>query len=346
MLRAVEDAVRQRGWSFEAVFMEFAAERPWYAELEADGMTVRIAPAAGRRALTSWVDDLLGERNEPTLLHTHFTAFDIPAVMAARRHDRVAVIWHLHSRLQSNPSAVLRNTLKLALAGRRTDAILCVSEDTRMVARRRLGPDSRLVTFPNAIDLERFRPAATAEERERSRAQLGVPAGIPLLVHFGWDWERKGGDLFLSTVKELSHSEPAAIGVSVGGGDRARARSARLGLGDQVLVLEPTDDVRGLYSAADVFVSPSKAEGMPYAVLEALCTGTPAVVSDIPSHVPLAEQIAGCTLAESQPQAFAEAIRRTLSAHDDHPVDVTPLLESLDLHGWASRLTDLYAEIG
>ena len=347
MLRAVNDAVVQRGWSFEAVFTEVAAERPWYGELEVGGITVRVAPEAGRKALGTWLEHLLAERAQPTILHTHFTRFDLPAVAVAHRHDGVAVVWHLHSQLRSNPTAMLRNTMRLALAGRRVDAILCVSDEIRRAARWRLAPNNRLVTFPNAIDLERFLPAATREERERSRARLGIPVGLPLLVHFGWDWERKGGDLFVSTVNELSQSGLNVIGLSVGGGDSARAASARLDLGDRVLIVEPSDDVRGLYAAADVFVSPSRAEGMPYAVLEALCTGTPVVISNIPSHVQLAGQVVGCTMAESRPQAFAEAIRHTLGTHVERgaPVDITGLLPSLDLHGWANRLTDLYAEI-
>jgi glycosyltransferase involved in cell wall biosynthesis len=101
--------------------------------------------------------------------------------------------------------------------------------------------------------------------------------------------------------------------------------------------------VRTLYSAANLFVSSSLAEGMSYAVLEALSTGTPTVVSAIPSHIALAERVQGCIVAARNPQSFATAIRSTLSS--DYQVNIGQLAETLDLRAWAQRLIDLYEEI-
>jgi glycosyltransferase involved in cell wall biosynthesis len=346
MLRAVGDAAAQRGWSFDAVFTPVAATRQWFADMTADGLPVRVAPAAGRRALTAWLEEVLAERREPTVLHTHFSTFDLPALVTARRHPEVRVIWHMHTRLPPGPVGAVRNALKFGIAGRRVDAMLCVSADMKAGAHRRLAPAGRLVVFLNAVDLERFQPAATENERALARGQLGLPLGRPLLVHFGWDWDTKGGDLFLATVDLLRRAGVDVIALSVGGGEPARAASARLGLGDRVRVVEPRDDVRIFYAAADVFVASSRAEGMPYAVLEALCTGTPAVVSAIPIHATFAEETAGCVLAERRPRAFAEAIQCVLSARaeDRFPVDMNRLAARLDLGTWAQRLLDLYAD--
>jgi glycosyltransferase involved in cell wall biosynthesis len=342
MLRAVNDAALERGWSFEAVFTEVAEGHAWHRELEVDGITVRIAPHTGRRALTAWLEDLLSQRNEPTVLHTHFTTFDIPAVAAARRRDDVATVWHVHTRLQSGPKAAARNAMKFSLVGRQVEAILCVSNDLRDSLHRRLAPAHHLVVFPNAIDLERFDRASPAE-RSQARAEIGIPDGCPLLVHFGWDWETKGGDLFLETVAQLANDGMEVTGMCVGGGEPAHSAIARLKLGDRVIVTPPRDQVRTIYAAANVFVSSSRAEGMSYAVLEALSTGTPTVVSDIPSHIALAERVQGCIVAARDPQSFATAIRSALSS--DRQVDIGKLTDSLDLRAWAQRLMDLYAEI-
>jgi len=341
MLRAVNDAAQQRGWSFEAIFTEVAAGRPWYSELQADGIAVGTAPYTRRKALAGWLEDLLSQRNEPTVLHTHFTTFDIPAVMVAHRHDGVATVWHVHTRLQSGPRAILRNAVKFGLIGRQVETILCVSSDLRDAAHRRLAPAQRLVVFPNAIDLEHFNHA-TPEQRSRARAELGIPEGHPLLVHFGWDWETKGGDLFLHSVAQLADEGIEVRAICVGGGEPAHATIARLKLGDRVSVTPPRDQVRTLYAAANVFVSSSSAEGMSYAVLEALSTGTPAVVSAIPSHIALAERVQGCIVAARDPQSFATAIQSALSS--DHQVDIGNLAETLDLRAWAQRLINLYEE--
>jgi glycosyltransferase involved in cell wall biosynthesis len=345
MLRAVHDAAVQRGWSFEVIFTHVAAERPWYRDLKADGIAARVAPDVSRRALAAWLASVVTEGNDSTVLHTHFTSFDLPTVTVARGRANTIVVWHLHTPLESSVGMAIRNVLKFAVFGRGAETILCVSADLCRAARRRLASTRRLVVFPNAVDLERFH-RATQQERSRARAELGIPDGRPVLVHFGWDWDRKGGDLFLAAVDELSRSGMALMGLCVGGGEPARARSAGLGLDDLVCVVEPRDDVGVFYAAADVFVSPSAAEGMPYAVLEALCMGTPAVISNIPSHAPLAEGTVGCMLAQENPQAFAEAIRSVLSGRAENGLDVqiADFANSLDLRTWARRLIDLYAE--
>lgn len=346
MLTAVRDGAIERGWSFEAIFPTSAAARPWLASMRADGTTIRIAPDVGQRAFATWLAAVVDEADRPTVLHTHFTGFDMPAAVVARRRPGVRVVWHLHTRLESGLLVTGRNAIRFGLVGRHVDAILCVSADLRDAARRRLAPADRLVLFTNAIDLQQFR-RAQPDERARARSQLDAPVGGPLLVHFGWDWERKGGDLFLEAVAALSRDGLDVAALCVGGGEPARRTCARLGLEGRVLVADPREDVQTFYAAADIFISSSRAEGMPFAVLEALASGTPVVASAIPSHEPLAETATGCVIAELTPQAFADAIRSVLSARaaGEFPVSVGALASTLDLNSWAERLLDLYADI-
>jgi glycosyltransferase involved in cell wall biosynthesis len=346
MLKALDRAAAERGWSFEAVFTPIAATRPWYAEMAAEGLAVRVAPDEGRRALTDWLSELVAEQADtPTILHTHFSAFDLPAVAVARSRPNVRVFWHLHSVFGRSLTARLRNAFKFAVVGRRVEGILCVSADLRNGARRRLAPARRLVVLPNAVDLEHF-VHATAEERSAARTELGLPANRSLLVHFGWHWETKGGDLFVETIAELLRAGVEVTGVCVGDADAARAARERLGVEDDVVVLAARDDVRTLYAAADVFVSTSQGEGATsFAVLEALATGTPVVASAIPNHILLAERSVGCAISERDSRAFAQAVRSVLSARSagQFPVDISGLADSLDLDAWAERVMALYA---
>lgn len=345
MLRAVNDAAARREWSFEAIFTPVAATHPWYAELASDGLATRIAPDVSRRALSIWVGDFVAEQLQSTILHTHFTTFDLPAVAAARHRKNTLAMWHMHNPPGPGLNEVMRNALKFMVAGRFVNSILCVSQEAAEVVQRRGAPARRVSVFPNAIDLQRFLPSATRQEREMARAQLGIAPGRPLLVHFGWDWERKGGDLFLATVDILSRSGIKVLGLSVGGGEPARTGVADLDLGEAVQVIDPLDDVRTLYAAADLFLAPSSSEGMPYSVLEALCTGTPTVISDIPSHA-LFTGTPGCVLAEREPQALAKAVESALDARANggFPVDMSRLATKLDLRDWAERLLDFYAD--
>ena len=274
MLRGVMRAARDRGWTCEAVFSSVARDRVWLDELRDDGIPFRIAPSNSRGDISRLVRSLLSESDEPTILHTHFTSFDIPAAMAADRHRAAKVFWHVHTPHHGSLPIRARNRLKYAVLGRRVERILCVSSELAEViveARRPARRGSSSCTTPSTSTGS---GCSSDEEREIARLRLGLPADQPLLVHFGWDWQRKGGDLFMQALRALRERGIEAVGVTVGGGEPARELRDELGLGHAVHVLEPTDDVRALYAAADVFVSPSRAEGTPYSVMEALSSGT------------------------------------------------------------------------
>ena len=350
MLRAVMRAGSQRGWTPEAVFTPVSRERAWLAELDQDGIPYRFSPeGASRRELTSWVADLLGEHDGPAILHTHFTHFDVAAAMAGSRRPHTGVIWHIHTPHHGGAAAFARNYLKYAVFGRRADQILCVSTELVDTVTRRGAPRDKVEFLHNAVDVDRF-PVLTPEQRRAAREDLGLPNGRPLLVHFGWDWLRKGGDVYIETLRKLHDARPDVTGVTVGGGDAARELGQELGLGDELIVLEPTDKVQQMYAVADVFVAPSRAEGTPYSVLEAVSSGTAAVVSDIPGHELIGAHAPACVITPLEPEAIATETA-TLLARDASQVGSDAmtghawLKDHLSLDRWAREMVDRYERL-
>ena len=150
-------------------------------------------------------------------------------------------------------------------------------------------------------------------------------------------------------MRELRERGVEAIGVTVGGGDAARALRDELRLGHAVHVLEPTDDVRALYAAADVFVAPSRAEGTPYSVMEALSSGTAVVATDIPGHVAMGAAIDSCVITPDDPAEIA-AVAERLIDRKQHEVAADSLAahlwmrENLNLSRWSADLVDRYEQ--
>jgi glycosyltransferase involved in cell wall biosynthesis len=331
MLRAAAAACERRGWRTEAVFDPVAADRPWYAELGRE-MPVRV----GRRD-ADFVRSVLREDDGATILHTHFTGFDMAAAAAARGRPDTAVVWHLHTRLDPGVRAAFRNALKFAVAGRRVSRIVSAGPEVAAAARRRLAPRSRLEVLDNAIDTSRF-PLAGPSERAAARAELAVPNGAPVLVHLGWNWAMKGGPLFEATANVLRARGVEALPVSVG----APAEAA----GDGVLTRPPTDHVERVYAAADVLVSASEAEGGPFSVLEALCVGTPVVASPR-ANAGVGGVVDACRVAERTPDAFADAIEATLArpreqAEAEREAARDYVMRERDARAWAERLMGIY----
>jgi glycosyltransferase involved in cell wall biosynthesis len=350
MVRAVLDGGRRRGWSVAAVFSDVAHDRPWLHELREEGFQCQLAPAHGRRLPAELLAEIAAEEG-PTILHTHFTAFDLPAAAAARGHRRTIAYWHLHSALRPEPWWQLRNAVKLGLLSGGVEEILCVAPNILEQARRRRAPRERLTLVPNAIDLTRF-PATPPPARDAARGALGLPSEAKVVLHFGWDWERKGGDVLLAAIAALRGGDEEELGrlmvVTVAEGDRAQALASELGIAERVRVLAPSDDVRRLYAAADLFAAPSRGEGHPFAVAEALACGLPVVASPIPGHEMIAERAgAACRIAPLDPASFARALEECLARSEDERGREREaarewLMGEMDIVAWSERMLARY----
>jgi glycosyltransferase involved in cell wall biosynthesis len=328
MLRAALRLGLERGLRAEAVFEEGARGRDWLDAIAADEIPVRLVPHGGLAAL-------LAEDDGPAILHVHFSALQIEAARAARRRERTWCWWHVHTVLHGGPLAVARNAVRFGVIGRSVEEMLCVAPDLADSVRSRLGPRAKVAFFPNAIDLARFRPAAP-EERRAARGRLGLPEDARVLMHLGRDWHGKGGDLYAEAVGRLAQRRDDVVAVTVG----APAEVAGLRRLDQ------TPRVEDLYAAADVFVSPSRAEGMPFAVAEALACGTPVVASDIPGQRYVCESHGGCRLVPLDADPLADAIGAMLDEGADMAGARDWLERNMDVDAWARRLFERYERAG
>src|SRR4051794_19059910 len=238
MLRAVASAVRERGGTVEVALADAARERAWVGELEQAGIPVTFAPAGDRRGSARCLAGLAARGPDPTILHTHFASFDLPAVSVARERPATPVFWHVHRRPSRRRALHVRSAVRFARAARRVDQILCSAPEIAAALQSRHAPAERVVLLPDAIDLDRFPPRSRARTAE-ARRRLALRAGAHVLLHFGWDWDAKGSDLFVAAVERLSERQPV-LAVTVGGGAAARAARERAGLGDDVLrIVDP-----------------------------------------------------------------------------------------------------------
>lgn len=197
------------------------------------------------------------------------------------------------------------------------DAVVAVSERVRRGApappRRAAG---RMEVIPNGVDAERLLREAAAppdgplpEEPPHAFVAL-VPATLA---------RRKGQDVLLRALVRLPAATPRPLRVWLAGDgpDQAALRrlAARLGLGARVRWLGRRRDVFPLMARADAVVLPSRTEGHPLALLEAMTLGR-AVLATAVGGVPevVADGRTGLLVPPEDPDALAAALARLLGA--------------------------------
>lgn len=189
--------------------------------------------------------------------------------------------------------------------------------------------------------------AAPAPDRHPSASTpIGLPAGRPLLLAVGNLYPVKGHRHLLSAVARLLPAHPGLELAIAGRGEEEaalRAQALELGIAERVHLLGLRDDVGALLAAADLFVHPSLAEGLPLALLEAMFAERPIVASavgDIPAV--LARGLAGRLVPPADPAALAQGISELL----EDPRHAEALAARARERAWAeytvTRMVDRY----
>ncbi len=206
--------------------------------------------------------------------------------------------------------------------------------------------------MPNGVDSRRFTPAEPAE-RATLRARLGIPMDEPVALFVGRLERRKGLDILLAAWDELIRRETSARLLIAGLGDAAAwIREAHaLSVGDRIAFLGGREDVADLYRAADVFVFPSRAEGCPNAVLEAMASGLPVVVTDVAGNREVVGEDgkAGWLVPAEAPAALAEAVATLLSSpalrREVSAAGRARVLEQFDIQRVGAQYLSLYESL-
>jgi glycosyltransferase involved in cell wall biosynthesis len=252
---------------------------------------------------------------ECDVVHLHDCLYlgNVAAWIAARWHRKPVVVTQ-HIGLVPYRSAVLRGAMSLAnlLLGRLvlggSEQVVCYSPLVRDYFTARTGFRRPPQLIPNGVDAQRFSPIDTPE-RQRLRAELGVPADQPLVLFVGRFVEKKGLHLLRKVCERVTDCRWLFVGWGPDDPDNWNLPHVRR------IAHAQRDEMPDYYRAADLLVLPSVGEGFPLVVQEAMSCGTPVLVSP--------ETAAGCpefaSLNWSCPReagAWEACLRELLGNHE------------------------------
>jgi glycosyltransferase involved in cell wall biosynthesis len=189
------------------------------------------------------------------------------------------------------------------------DRIVAVSDSVRRRLEARGVPPTRITVVPNAVEIgDANRPL----DDTGWRGSLGIPAGTSVISVVGRLSPEKGQDVFLEACHFARHKDAQFVAVFVGEGpweSDLRTKASALGLESRVRFVGHCGDVAPVYAASDMIVIPSRSEGLPNVLLEAMAFGK-AVVATCVGGIPevLSDRINGLVVPPEDPVRLADAM--------------------------------------
>ena len=295
------------------------AEGPLLDDVRSEGFRViavpfvrRVSPLAHIRAFRSLVEILRAEK--PDIVHAHMPISGFLTRLAAWRAGVPVIAYTCHGFLfnhrdTSLPRRVLSFLMEW-LAARVTDIFLTVSEAEAEDARR-LGISRRAVAVRNGRNPALFRPNPAA--RTRIRAALGVPEDRVVVIAVSRLVWHKGYPELAQAMASVPDAELWVVGerlASDRGADMVGVLQAA-GLGERLRLLGYREDIPDLMAAADIFTLPSRFEGLPMSVIEAMLTGLPVVATDVRGPDEQVEhEVTGLKVRPGEAVALGAALKR------------------------------------
>lgn len=248
---------------------------------------IRILRAAIRDLAPDVVISFLDQCNVITLISTR--GLGVPVIVSERtdpRHSASGRLWQTLCRL----------TYPLARS-----LVVQTEEVAALYASRRV---RSVVAIPNAVYSPR--PAETA----------ALPS--PYVISVGRLAHEKGPDLLVAAFAEVCRQYPDWVLVLVGEGPERQnleAQCRRLGISERCIFLGLVTEITAALSGAELFILPSRCEGFPNALCEAMACGVASIATDCPSGPRniIRDGVDGVLVPSEQPAALARAMGRLMS---------------------------------
>lgn len=280
-------------------------------------LTAMVPIVAAVVKLVKWCD----------LVHLHGVSSKNILVTAVARLLGRPIVLSLHTRGEDEPAVVRRRGRASWWAFTSATRYLSVSPSLTQAYRDAGLSPERLEQVGNGIDTALFSPAPPGE-KQRLRREHGLDPDRPLVLFVGFfshdkqprvlfdawlrlrDVHRTDASLVFVGATSSSYHE-----VDEGLADGMRAEAAQRGLDDRVTFTGAVHDVHDYFRLADVFVLPSRREGLPVALMEAMSCGLPSVASRLPGATDtlIEDGVSGRLVPPGDVASFAEAVHTILA---------------------------------
>lgn len=282
------------------------------------------------------------------IIHSHMNIMGLPHLISAWLCGINVRMIHNHQAHKNN-SGVLKLIEPIAkklcmLFG--THFLACSNDAAIEMYGNKALFNKRVFIIKNAIDLDKFKFDSTVRNSERKNMNLSDKYVIGSVGRFTY---QKNHRFLIDVFNIIYHKDPNAVLLLVGGGElenEIRDQVRGYNIDDRVIFAGIRTDVDRLYQCMDIFVLPTRFEGLGIVLIEAQAAGLPVVTSleRVPKETKVSKLIRYISLDNSSCEEWANLVIKSKKVGDRNSPLLSIRSNGYDINDEVKRLSDLYFE--
>lgn len=241
------------------------------------------------------------KENNYEVVHSHMNSLSVFPLMAAKIAGAKIRIAHSHSTATKDEvkKSIMKYSLRPFSKVFPTHYCTCSKKAGEWLFGKHFYKKGKVKLVKNAIDVDKF--IYNKEIRNRVRKELGISDKF-VIGNIGRFAYQKNHDFLIDIFNEVYRIDKDAVLLLIGDGelrDSIKEKIDRLGLSKNVMFLGIRQDVYNIIQAMDVFLFPTRYEGLGIVVIEAQANGLSTIASEaIPKEAVINELFEYCSLNE------------------------------------------------
>lgn len=286
------------------------------------------------------LDSFFTEHKEYKIVHSHINTFSMYVLRSAKKNGVPVRIAHSHiSSVPVDYKFFFREYCRSRINEFPTEFFACSD-----AAGKWLFKNKEFKVINNGIDVSSF--TFNKEVRKSKRKELGLEECY-VVGNIGRFTSQKNQLFLLDILKQLVMKKEDVVLLLIGTGklkDEIKKKAKMLDIQSHVIILENRKDVNELLMAMDVFVFPSRYEGLGIVAIESQSSGLPTVISkNLPKELQVSDYIIEEDLSAS-PDKWSETIL-SFKNHNREDIDLTKLKKNFEIKKIATNLQEYYLGI-
>lgn len=293
----------------------------------------------------SYMKKLFANNPDITIVHGHNDMAYVPLKCAKKSGIKVRIMHSHNTKLDKGLKYPLKDYCRKNIAKVANHFWGCSLAAIEFYYGKNVIDNGNYVFLKNAIELPRF--VYNTQVREELRQKHNISDKL-VIGHVGRFTYQKNHDKLIDIFKYMHDARPDSVLLMIGEGelmDEVNIKIDALGLRDSVIMPGAIDNVNEYYQAMDVFVMPSRYEGLPVVGVEAQAAGLPCIFADTVTVETKVCSGASFYPYDNDANMWANYIFETVDKHERKDTSEELTLAGYNIEVEAKRLEKMYLDL-